>query len=192
MRDDASVIEASLTDPEDFAAIFDRHAPCIQRYLARRVGEQAADDLLADTFLLAFGKRKIYDPRYRDALPWLYGIATNVVRQHRRQEARQLRLSQALTPTAVTPDHSERTAVNLTARALRPVLIGAVARLARPDRDVLLLAAWEQLSYDEIARALGVPVGTVRSRLHRARAKVREALGETGAAVTFEEVLTSE
>jgi RNA polymerase sigma factor (sigma-70 family) len=190
--DDAAVIEASRTEPDRFASLFDRHAPHIHRYLARRVGPQAADDLVAETFLVAFGKRAGYDPRFRDARPWLYGIATNLVGQHRRQEVRQFRLRLSAGPAPVQNDDAERTVVNLTAQSVRAALGEALTALAKPDRDVLLLIAWEQLSYDEVARALGIPIGTVRSRLHRARTKVRQALANTPAAATYEEILTNE
>ena len=190
--DDAAVIEASRREPDRFASLFDRHAPHIHRYLVRRVGRQAADDLVAETFLVAFGKRGAYDPAFRDARPWLYGIATNLVGRHRREEVRQFRLSQAAGPDPVQSDYSERAVGNLTAQSVRAVLADALAGLAEPDRDVLLLIAWEQLSYDEVACALGIPVGTVRSRLHRARTKVRQALAGTPAAATYEEILTNE
>ena len=190
--DDAAVIEASRAEPDLFASLFDRHAPHIHRYLARRVGGQAADDLVAETFLVAFGKRAGYDPRFRDARPWLYGIATNLVGQHRRDEVRQFRLRQAAGPVLVQNDYAERIVVDLTAQSVRALLAKALAGLAEPDRDVLLLIAWEQLSYDEVARALGIPVGTVRSRLHRARTKIRQALASTPAAATYEEILTNE
>ncbi len=190
--DDAEVIEASLAEPGRFAALFDRHAPHIQRYLARRVGPQAAEDLLAETFLVAFGKRAAYDQSFRDARGWLYGIATNLIGRHRREEVRQLRLSQAAGPDQDQTDQPERSVVNLTAQSLRSVLVAALAGLAEPDRDVLLLIAWEQLSYEEVARALGIPVGTVRSRLHRARTKIRQALAGTPAAATYQEILTNE
>jgi DNA-directed RNA polymerase specialized sigma24 family protein len=98
LRDDAEVITASLAEPGRFAALFDRHAPHIHRYLARRVGPQVAEDLLAETFLVAFGKRAAYDPAFRDARGWLYGIATHLVGQHRREEIRRFRLSQAAGP----------------------------------------------------------------------------------------------
>src|SRR6202050_4073356 len=152
--DDATVIAASLNKPDGFASLFDRHAPHIHRYLARRVGRQAADDLVAETFLVAFGKLGAYDPGFRDARPWLYGIATNLVGRHRREEVRQFRLSQAAGPDPVQSDYSERAVVNLTAQSVRAVLADALAGLAEPDRDVLLLIAWEQLSYEEVARAL--------------------------------------
>jgi RNA polymerase sigma-70 factor (ECF subfamily) len=190
--DDAAVIEASRAEPDGFASLFDRHAPYIHRYLARRVGRQAADDLVAETFLVAFRKRTGYDPRYHDARPWLYGIATNLIGQHRREEARQLRLRQATGPAPVQHDHAERAALDATAQSVRALLAQALAQLAPPDRNVLLLIAWEQLSYEEVARALDIPVGTVRSRLHRARTKIREALAGTPAAATYEEILTNE
>jgi RNA polymerase sigma-70 factor (ECF subfamily) len=92
----------------------------------------------------------------------------------------------------VQNDEAERVAVNVTAQSVRAPLAGALAGLARADRDVLLLIAWEQLSYDEVARALGIPLGTVRSRLHRARTKIRAALAGTPAAATYQEILTNE
>jgi RNA polymerase sigma-70 factor (ECF subfamily) len=190
--DDAAVIEASRAEPDRFASLFDRHAPYIHRYLARRVGRQAADDLVAETFLVAFRKRARYDARHHDARPWLYGIATNLIGQHRREEARQFRLRQAAGPEPVQHDDAERAVANVTAQSVRAPLAKALAGLARPDRDVLLLIAWEQLSYGEVARALNIPVGTVRSRLHRARTQIREALSDTPAAVTYEEILTNE
>lgn len=117
--DDAAVIEASRAEPDRFASLFDRHAPYIHRYLARRVGTQAADDLVAETFLVAFRKRTGYDPSFPDARPWLYGIATNLIAQHRREEARQLKLRQAAGPALVQHDHAERAALDVTAQAVR-------------------------------------------------------------------------
>src|ERR1700728_3909880 len=96
--DDAAVIELSRVEHEQFAVLFDRHAARIHRYIARRVGREVADDLVADTFLAAFAKRDGYHSGYRDAAPWLYGIATNLVGQHRREEVRQFRLQQAALP----------------------------------------------------------------------------------------------
>ncbi|MBV9381288.1 MAG: RNA polymerase sigma factor [Streptosporangiaceae bacterium] len=188
---DAVAIEASWRDPERFSVLFDRHAPAIHRYLARRVGE-AADDLLAETFLVAFGKRRGYDPGYRDARPWLYGIATNLVGQHRRDEVRRYRLQAAAGPPVDLPDYAERIVASVTAQSIRSQLAEALAAIPGGDRDVLLLVAWEDLSYDEVARALAIPVGTVRSRLHRARARLRQSLTGTGAAATYKEILANE
>jgi len=190
--DDAAVIESSWREPERFAVLFDRHAPHIYRYLARRAGPQVADDLVAETFLTAFAKRDRYDLGYCDARPWLYGIATNLASQHRRDEARQFRIRQAALADPEVPGHAERVATDVTAQAMRTLLGRALATLPAGDRDVLLLIAWEQLTYQEVSRALAIPVGTVRSRLHRARTKVRQVLAGTDAAATYEEITTGE
>jgi RNA polymerase sigma factor (sigma-70 family) len=175
--DDADIITASLRHPERFAAVFDRHAPHIHRYLARRLGGQIADDLLAETFLIAFGGRGRYDPAVPDARPWLYGIATNLVGRRRREEAREYRLRAALGPPDDQACHADQVAAQVTAQAMNHRLAEALAGLSRGDRDVLVLIAWEGLAYQEAADALGIPVGTVRSRLNRARRKVRAQLG---------------
>ena len=190
--DDAAVIESSWLEPERFAVLFDRHAPHIHRYLARRAGRQVADDLVAETFLTAFAKRDRYDLGYSDARPWLYGIATNLVSQHRRDEARQYRIRQGAVAEPEVPDHADRVAAGVTAQAMRAPLDAALAALSAGDRDVLLLIAWEQLTYQEVSRALGIPVGTVQSRLHRARAKVRQVLAGTDAGATYKELTTNE
>jgi RNA polymerase sigma factor (sigma-70 family) len=190
--DDAAVIEGSWREPERFAVLFDRHAPHIHRYLARRADRQVADDLVAETFLTAFAKRDRYDLGHADARPWLYGIATNLVGQHRRDQARQYRISQAAAADPEVPGHADRVAADVTARATRPLLDAALAALSAGDRDVLLLIAYEQLTYQEVSRALAIPVGTVQSRLHRARTKVRQVLAGTGAAATYEELTTNE
>ncbi len=178
VRDDATVIEQSWRDPERFAELFDRHAPHIHRYVARRLGPRAAADVVAETFLTAFGKRRGYDRARRDARPWLYGIATNLVGQHRRDELRRLRIQQALPADPADAGPADRVAARVTAEAVRHLLADALAGLSAGDRDVLVLVAWEQLSYQEVAVALGIPAGTVRSRLNRARTKVRAALGD--------------
>lgn len=117
--DDAAVIESSWRQPDRFAVLFDRHAPHIYRYLARRAGRQVADDLVAETFLAAFAKRHRYDLAHPDARPWLYGIATNLVGQHRRAEARRYQIRQAAAPEDAVPGHAERVAANVTAQAMR-------------------------------------------------------------------------
>jgi RNA polymerase sigma-70 factor, ECF subfamily len=190
--DDAAVIESSWRDPERFAVLFDRHAPHIYRYLARCADRQVADDLVAETFLAAFAKRDRYDLSYADARPWLYGIATNLVGQHRRDQARQARIRTAAPAEPAVPGHADRVAADVTAQAMRALLEAALASLSTGDRDVLLLIAWEQLTYQEVSRALGIPVGTVQSRMHRARTKVRQALAGTDAGATYEELTTNE
>jgi RNA polymerase sigma factor (sigma-70 family) len=189
---DASMIERSVTEPERFAVVFDRHASHIHRYLARRVGQQAADDLVAETFLTAFRKRTRYDTSHPDARPWLYGIATNLVGRHRREELRRYRLAKLVGPDRFGADHADRVLAEVTSQSIRTVLGNALVGLASGDRDVLLLIAFEELTYEEVARALEIPVGTVRSRLHRARSQLREALAETEAIGAYEEILSND
>jgi RNA polymerase sigma-70 factor (ECF subfamily) len=175
---DAELISASVDHGETFAAVFDRHAATVHRYLTRRAGTGAAEDLLAQTFLVAFAGRARYDTSRPEALPWLYGIATNVLRRARRDE---LRLYRALARTGVDPDvacPADRVADQVDAAATTAVLAGVLAELAEGDRDVLLLVAWGGLSQDEVAAALDLPLGTVKSRLHRARSRLRAALAD--------------
>jgi RNA polymerase sigma-70 factor (ECF subfamily) len=185
--DDATVILRSRDSPEDFAELFDRHAAHIHRYLARRLGDQHADDLVGETFLAAFRRRATFRPAHRDARPWLYGIATNLIAQHRRDEVRALRLRLAVPPEPDVASHADQVATDVTAAALRGALTAALADLAPGDRDVLLLITQEELTYEQVAAALDIPVGTVRSRLHRARATLRAALGGTNPMTLVEE-----
>jgi RNA polymerase sigma factor (sigma-70 family) len=166
---DAVLIERSLSEPAVFGAIFDRHFDAVYAYLARRAGRGLADDLVSSTFTLAFERRHRFRADAQTARPWLFGIATNLLRNHRRTEKRALRALGSL-DVPVPSDFSEPS--NL------PRLGGLLAGLDRDQRDVLLLHAWEELSYEEIAHALGVPIGTVRSRLARARARLKKALDE--------------
>jgi len=185
--DDAGVIEESLTEPERFAVLFDRHSAEIHHYAARRLGGENADDVVAETFLAAFRKRFGYDMTRPDARPWLYGIATNAIREHRRGEMRRNRLLARAPDPGPAESFDDRSAARITAQALQPRLAAVLARLTAEERDLLLLVAWAELSYEEAARALGIPVGTVRSRLHRLRAKVRRGLGGIDPTATFEE-----
>ncbi|MGY1734248.1 RNA polymerase sigma factor [Geodermatophilus sp. SYSU D01045] len=171
---DAEVLAGSLAEPELFATLFDRHATAVHRYLGRRVGE-LADDLLSETFLVAFRRRADYRPERLDVRPWLIGIATNLVHGAARAERRRYRvLARAAAEPDARPDDDPHD--RLDAEALRGPLAAALAGLKTPDRDVLLLVAWGDLSYEEVATVLDVPVGTVRSRLHRARRQTRAAL----------------
>src|SRR5688572_26230877 len=88
---DAAIIARSMDDPELFAPIFRRHAPRLQRYVARRLGPGVAEDVCAEVFLTAFRQRGRYAADRLDAGPWLFGIATNLVGRHRRSEVRALR-----------------------------------------------------------------------------------------------------
>ena len=188
--DDAATIGASLADPQAFGAIFHRHAPHIHRYLTLRLGRQVADDLVGETFVIAFRRRHRYDPSRPNARPWLYGIATHLVGQHRRDEAREFRLRAALVAPRDEDLHSADIAEAVSARSTEPALATALATLAEGDRHVLLLIAWGELTYDEVASVLDIPLGTVRSRLHRARTKLKRHLGTTELPTSWKERLS--
>lgn len=176
--DDSTLIGQSLGSPESFAVLFDRHADEIHRYAARRLGPEPADDVTGEVFLVAFRGRARYDRSWPDARPWLYGIATRIVAQHRRAERRRT-AAMARVGVERPGGFDERSAERVTAEQLQPRLARALTRLNAGERDLLLLVAWADLTYEDAALALGVPVGTVRSRLHRLRVKMRRALGGT-------------
>jgi RNA polymerase sigma-70 factor, ECF subfamily len=177
---DGAVIAASLETPGAFGVIFDRHGSTLLRFLARRVDPAEAEDLLGDVFRIAFERRSAFERDRDSARPWLYGIAANLVAKHYRSEARRLRAmarASALRASAarlLDDDPAERAVASADAGALWPRVVDAIGALPEAERQVLLLFAWEELSYDEIAQALGVPAGTVRSRLSRGRARLAE------------------
>jgi RNA polymerase sigma factor (sigma-70 family) len=174
---DATVIEQSWTQPERFAAIFERYFGQIHQYLARRVGDRTADDLAAEVFVVAFAQRQRYDLARDCARPWLYGIATNLAGTHRRQEQRRYRALARTDARQVSPSDEDLVTDRVSASATGPALAAALAALEAGDRDVLLLVALAGLDYGEVAQALGIPYGTVCSRLNRARRRLRAALG---------------
>lgn len=177
---DADLIRASLREPRAFAGIFDRHFTRVRGYLGRRVEAETAADLSSETFTIAFDARARFDLTRADAGPWLLGIATNLVRHHRRSEVRRLRAIASLPRESGVDDGASAIVSRVDADAVRGPLVIALSDLRPGDRDALLLLAWADLSYNEIATALDIPVGTVRSRLHRARTRIRERLGITG------------
>jgi RNA polymerase sigma factor (sigma-70 family) len=178
---DAEIIAWSAADPNRFAEIFDRHAREILRYVHARLGPDLAEDVVADTFLTAFRKRHQYDRTRPSAGPWLYGIATREIARHRRGEVRRQRAlarSWAVGDgVAATGEFAQQAADRVAAERLRPQLAATLAALAPAERDLLLLIAWAGLTYEQTAQALGLPVGTVRSRLSRLRAKIRSMPG---------------
>jgi RNA polymerase sigma-70 factor (ECF subfamily) len=159
--------------------LFERHGRELFGYCARRVGPDVAEDIVASAFLVAFEQRARFDPDRAGALPWLYGIATNLLRRHRRDEARGYR---ALARTGIDPftgeGAAERAAERADGAARARRIAGVLAALPSRQRDVLLLFAIGQLEYAEIAQALNIPLGSVQSALHRARTKLRAALTE--------------
>jgi RNA polymerase sigma-70 factor (ECF subfamily) len=170
LESDASVIARSASRPEAFGAIFDRHFTAIHAYLSRRVGQSRADDLAASTFTVAFERRHSFRDEADSARPWLFGIATNLLRNERRSEWRTLRVLTRLDARPV--------AEPVGATGIDPLLAALLSQMEADQRDVLLLYAWGELSYDEIAASLGIPVGTVRSRLARAREHLRRTMAD--------------
>lgn len=190
---DAEIISRLRGEPELFATVFDRHYAVIHGYASRRLGPNLADDVAAETFLVAFDQRDRYDTAYESARPWLFGIAANLIAGHRRAEARQYQAFARADAVAsgdidVAEGHADQVAVRLDAQAVRGRLAVALAGIAPGDREVLLLIAWAGLNREETARALEIPAGTVRSRLHRARKKLQAALGGADPTAVGEDV----
>ena len=178
---DTDSVVGSVERPELFEAVFDRHHRVIWAYLARRAGRERADELAGDVFVTAFARRTTFDPELGSVRAWLYGIASNLLRTRLRSEARAGRaFARAATEQArvVTPIDEADDAFASRSRLDRAV--AALADLGQVDREVLTLFAWERLSYEEIAAVLDVEVGTVRSRLSRARSRLRELVAGTG------------
>ncbi|MEV0475572.1 RNA polymerase sigma factor [Streptomyces prunicolor] len=174
---DAVLVAASLDEPERFAVLFDRHAPTIHQYVARRLGRDAADDVTAETFLTAFRIRARYDSGLAGVRPWLHGIAAKLISRHRREEVKALKLLARTGRDPVAETWTDSADDRVTAQAASRPLAKALAALSEGDRHALLLFAWADFSYQEIAEALDIPVGTVRSRLNRARRKLRVTAG---------------
>lgn len=168
-RTDAASVRRSLDDPHAFGALFDRHFDDVFAYAARRVGRDQAEEIAAETFVRAFDGRRRYDLRHEDARPWLLGIATNLLCRHWRNERRRIaafgRLAEIREPAPNEPPSTGE------------LLASALDGLPRRDRETLFLFVWADLSYQEIALALEIPVGTVRSRIARARRLLRDRLG---------------
>ncbi|MDQ1130726.1 RNA polymerase sigma factor [Microbacterium sp. SORGH_AS_0888] len=175
MSTDNEIMRRSRDRPGAFAELFDRHARTIHRYVARRLGAEAADDVMSETFLVAFERRAAFDDS-PSALPWLLGIATRLIAKHARLEARAWRGLRAADLGRVEHDQIDRAADRMDAERLAAKVGSALRRLPAGDRDVLLLYAWGDLDYQGVAAALEIPVGTVRSRLNRARRRLRIAI----------------
>jgi RNA polymerase sigma-70 factor (ECF subfamily) len=178
---DTAALLASRADPDVFAVLFDRYFAELRHYAASRLGGELGDDVAAETFLVAFRTRAGFRTDVAgggNVRAWLYGIATNLIRRQRRDEERRYR---ALARAGAVADRGvagdDAAVARVAAGALQPALARALAALPARDRDVLLLTALAQLDYAEVSAALGVPPGTVGSRLSRARRAVREAFG---------------
>lgn len=173
---DVDCLARSLREPKAFELIFDRHFDAVHRYLHRRAGRDLADELAAETFALAF-ERRASCRADGGVLPWLYGIATNLLRRRRRAERRRLRAyGRSGVDRWVVYDDDDAAAARVDTSAVGARLARGLAAMRPRERDALLLYALAGLSYEEIAFALDVPVGTVRTWLHRAREVARREL----------------
>jgi len=171
---DSEIIQRSRDTPAIFGELFDRHARSLRRYTASRAGIAVADDVMSETFPIAFERRDGFDHSWDDAEPWLFGIATNVLRQHHRAESRRLKTI-ARSGHEVADDEFFAVASRVDARLAIRNLAGALKSMSTVNRDSLLLWAWADLTYEQIAHATAVPIGTVRSRINRARSVLRHA-----------------
>lgn len=175
---DSELILRSIQDPRLFEVIFDRHYVRVYRYIRRRLGDELAEEVAAEAFARAFRSRQRFDQREPSALPWLYGITANLIRMNRRSEERRLRAYARAAEQEAEPFPVDELASRVDARAIAPVLAESLAGLGSMEREVLLLSAWAELSHEEIARALGLSPGNVRTRLHRARVRMQKRLRE--------------
>jgi RNA polymerase sigma-70 factor (ECF subfamily) len=178
---DAELIVRSLGGNEAaFVEVVRRHARAVSAYLVRRVGRMSAEDLLSEVWLQAFASRASYDRSFADARPWLFGIARNVLRSHWRAAPQDELLAEAAQLPVVLnpwPEVEERLDIDGVLRGGFEDIRRALVALAPGEREVILLVAWEELSVADAARALGIPAGTARYRLHRARLALRAAAG---------------
>jgi RNA polymerase sigma-70 factor (ECF subfamily) len=171
---DAALIAEARTTPAAFEAVVHRHHLAVHRYVARRLGPTDAEDVVSEVFATAYAARARYDGTRADARPWLFGIATNLVRRHHRKEAEILAAYARSGTDPVAPEAPVRDP------ALSKALAAALAGMRKEHRDVLLLHAIVDLSHEEIGVALGVPVGTVKGWLHRARTVAARELAARG------------
>ena len=176
MEVDDSVLwsRARTGDSEAFGMLFERHARTIYNFCFRRVGDWAtAEDLVSIVFLEAWRRLDKPLPKGKE-LPWLFGIATNVVRNRRRTERRHASALKRVPQPSPNPSFADDSDQRVDDEELMGRALGLVARLPRREQEVFALCAWSELSYEDAATALRIPVGTVRSRLSRARARLQE------------------
>lgn len=177
MSTDKDIILRSRGWPAAFSELYKRHASAIYKYAERRAGVSVAEDVMAETFLVAFERRDSFSTAWDDARPWLFGIATNLLKKHHRAEARAMKayIRSVERVDSLRPMQDVDDAID--AQVSTQLIAAALTSMPAIDRDTILLFAWAELSYEGIAAAMDVPVGTVRSRLHRARMSLRSTLG---------------
>jgi RNA polymerase sigma-70 factor, ECF subfamily len=177
----AATAERAIREPTtaEFAALFDAHANAVYNFCFRRTGVWAlAEDLTSVVFLEAWRRRRDVDLVNEPPRPWLLGVATNLLRNHHRSLRRHRAALERLPRSDSTPDHAEELAERMDAERQMGEILEVIDRLPRREREVLALCVWGEVSYEEAARALRIPVGTVRSRLARARTHLAAMVGE--------------
>ena len=170
-------------DAGSFGVLFERHARAVYNLCFRRTGNWAvAEDLTSEVFLLAWRRRSdvVFTTEDGSVLPWLLGVAVNQARNRHRSDRRAGAAVARLDPNANEADFSDDVVGRLADERQMADVLAVVERLPGQEQEVLALCAWSELSYEDCALALGVPVGTVRSRLSRARAHLRELLDARG------------
>jgi RNA polymerase sigma factor (sigma-70 family) len=164
-------------DPDAFAELYDQCARSVYNHAFRLTADwSVAEDVMSATFMEAWRRRTSIEADGGSLRPWLLGIATNVARSHYRSNRRYRAAAGAAAAAGVAEvaDHAEETAGRVDDRRRIAATLTALGSLRRPEREVLVLCLWEGLEYADAARALGIPVGTVRSRLSRARGRLRK------------------
>jgi RNA polymerase sigma factor (sigma-70 family) len=182
--DDGVTIEGSWSTPERFAEIFDRHYVALFAFCARRVGAILADDIVNETFCVAFDRRGSYATRERpNARPWLMGIAINVMRHDFRRQLREARAFDRLNATESYPDHDSSVVNDVEAINQMDLVRVALAKVPDQELEALLLFVLDRHTYEQIAEVLQIPIGTVRSRIHRARRHLSDLLAASEASL---------
>ena len=183
-RPDSEVIRTSWDDPRQFGEIFTRHYATVYGFVVKAVGPSDGPDLAAEVFVRALKVRDRFDLAYPSARPWLIGIAANLIAGHFRSRARESRAFRKVHGADLAASVFEGDAVGrLTAASVGPHLARAMALLRREEAEVVCLFALGELSYKEISEVLKISEGTVRSRLSRARVKLRNLLSESGESI---------
>jgi RNA polymerase sigma factor (sigma-70 family) len=177
----SDAVVTSVEHPHRFEAVFEQYHRTIYEYLARAVGRARADEYAGDVFVAAFAARARYDPALGSVRAWLFGIAANVRRTRARSDARGKRAWDRVGGERAATDGGFDVVEEGLDYGRRLAWVAELLReLSDTDRDVLVLYAFNELTYPEIAQALGVELGTVRSRLARARGRLRELLAASG------------
>jgi len=178
VADDRRLWELAASDPEAFGVLFERHAASVYAFCARSTADLAlAEDLTSVVFMQAWARRSRVELSSGSVLPWLLGVAVNVVRSSRRSARRYDAAVGRLPHPLPAADHADAVAERVDAERSLSDALGAIGRLSAEERDVVQLVWWAGLTYAEAAVALGTPIGTVRSRLSRARRRLQSELG---------------